>query len=82
LLEPGSALPRAALLLLPYWVIKGLRHGKYLSNLKERLGLAVSSLAAVPEGAIWIHAVSVGELLSSVSLAKRLKERTFDRDPF
>jgi 3-deoxy-D-manno-octulosonic-acid transferase len=67
----------AALLLLPYWVIKGLRHGKYLSNLKERLALAVPSLPALPAGgagAIWIHAVSVGELLSSVSLAKRLKD--------
>jgi 3-deoxy-D-manno-octulosonic-acid transferase len=67
----------AALLLIPYWVIKGLRQGKYLSNLKERLGLSVLSLPAVSAengGAIWIHAVSVGELLSSVGLAKRLKE--------
>src|SRR5258708_20954273 len=67
----------AALLLLPYWLIKGLRQGKYLSNLKERLGLSVPSQpssSAQGGGAIWIHAVSVGELLSSVSLAKRLKE--------
>lgn len=64
----------AALLLLPYWIVKGLRQGKYLSNLKERLGLAVPELPAGREGTIWIHAVSVGELLSSVKLAKRLKE--------
>src|SRR5260370_1093361 len=67
----------AALLLLPYWLIKGLRQGKYLSNLKERLGLSVPSQPsywAQGGGAIWIHAVSVGGLLSSVSLAKRLKE--------
>ncbi len=67
----------AALLLIPYWVIKGLRQGKYLSNLKERLGLSVPWLPAVSAargGAIWIHTVSVGELLSSVSLARRLKE--------
>jgi 3-deoxy-D-manno-octulosonic-acid transferase len=64
----------AALLLLPYWIVKGLRQGKYLSNLKERLGLVVPAQPAGGEGAIWIHAVSVGELLSSVSLAKRLKE--------
>ena len=30
----------AAVLLTPYWLIQGIRHGKYLSNLKERLGLA------------------------------------------
>jgi 3-deoxy-D-manno-octulosonic-acid transferase len=67
----------AALLLIPYWVIKGLRQGKYLSNLKERLGLSVPLLPAVSAargGAIWIHTVSVGELLSSVSLGRRLKE--------
>src|SRR5258705_2633963 len=67
----------AALLLLPYWLIRGLRQGKYLSNLQERLGLsfgAIDKLPAERPGAIWIHAVSVGELLSCVGLAKRLKE--------
>jgi 3-deoxy-D-manno-octulosonic-acid transferase len=67
----------AALLLLPYWLIKGLRHGKYLSNLRERLGLSFAALDKLPAdrpGAIWIHAVSVGELLSTIGLAKRLKE--------
>jgi 3-deoxy-D-manno-octulosonic-acid transferase len=67
----------AALLLLPYWLLKGLRQKKYLSNLRERLGLVTGSLDKVPaehRGAIWIHAVSVGELLSSITLAKRLKE--------
>jgi 3-deoxy-D-manno-octulosonic-acid transferase len=67
----------AALLLLPYWLVKGLQQGKYLSNLGERLGLSLGSLGKLPAdhpGAIWIHAVSVGELLSSIALAKRLKE--------
>ena len=67
----------AALLLLPYWLVKGLRQRKYLSNLRERLGLSTTSLDKLPAGgpgAIWIHAVSVGELLSSIALAKRLKE--------
>ena len=67
----------AALLLLPYWLVRGLREGKYLANLRERLGLSTASLDKLPAdrpGAIWIHAVSVGELLSSIALAKRLKE--------
>jgi 3-deoxy-D-manno-octulosonic-acid transferase len=67
----------AALLLAPYWLVKGLRDGKYLSNLRERLGLAFPTLGKLPAdrpGAIWIHTVSVGELLSSIGLAKRLKE--------
>ncbi len=66
----------AALLLLPYWLVQGVRHGKYLSNLGERLGLSFPSLRNLPldhPNAIWIHAVSVGEVLSGVSLARRLK---------
>jgi 3-deoxy-D-manno-octulosonic-acid transferase len=67
----------AALITAPYWLIQGLRHGKYLSNLRERLGFSHAALDRLPAdrpGAIWIHAVSVGEALSGVALAKRLKE--------
>ena len=66
----------AALLLTPYWVVKGLRHRKYLSNLAERLGFSFPALGKLPTervGAIWIHAVSVGEVLSGVALARQLK---------
>ena len=67
----------AALLSAPYWIMKGLRHGKYLSNLGERLGFSIpelEKLSAQRPGAIWIHAVSVGETLSGVTLAKRLRD--------
>ena len=67
----------AALIASPYWVIKGLRHGKYLSNLGERLGFSFPVLAKLPatrKDAVWVHAVSVGEALSGVALVKRLKE--------
>jgi 3-deoxy-D-manno-octulosonic-acid transferase len=72
----------AALVLAPYWLVQGLRHGKYFSNLRERLGLEYPSLAHLSdgrnrsgaEGAILLHAVSVGEVLSGVTLARRLKE--------
>jgi 3-deoxy-D-manno-octulosonic-acid transferase len=67
----------AALVTAPYWLFKGMRHGKYLANLKERLGFSMPELEKLsPEraGAIWIHAVSVGEALSGIPLAKRLKE--------
>jgi 3-deoxy-D-manno-octulosonic-acid transferase len=67
----------AALLTSPYWLIQGLRHGKYLSNLAERLGFSLSAFEKLPSnrpGAIWIHAVSVGEALSGVTLARRLKD--------
>ncbi|HEX8882764.1 MAG TPA: 3-deoxy-D-manno-octulosonic acid transferase [Candidatus Acidoferrum sp.] len=66
----------AALLLTPYWLVEGLRHGKYFFNLRERLGFSFPALAKLPAeraGAIWIHAVSVGEVLSGVPLARQLK---------
>jgi 3-deoxy-D-manno-octulosonic-acid transferase len=72
----------AALLLTPYWVIKGMTQGKYLSNLSERLGFSYPDLERLPKertGAIWLHAVSVGEALSSVALAKKLKEKYPER---
>ena len=72
----------AALLLTPFWVVQGLRHGKYFSNLGQRLGLSFPSLSKLQPnrpGAIWVHAVSVGEALSSITLARRLKETYPDR---
>lgn len=66
----------AALALTPYWLVQGLRYGKYLSNLGERLGLAYRGLQKVgaSKDAILLHAVSVGEVLSGVTLARKLKE--------
>ena len=67
----------AVIITVPYWLVQGLRHGKYLSNLGQRLGFSVPGLAKVSAdrpGAIWIHAVSVGEALAGVALAKKLKD--------
>jgi 3-deoxy-D-manno-octulosonic-acid transferase len=67
-----------AILLTPYWLVQGIRHKKYLANLKERLGLSfptLQKLAADRQRAIWLHAVSVGEVLAGVTLARQLKEQ-------
>jgi 3-deoxy-D-manno-octulosonic-acid transferase len=39
----------------------------------ERLGLLPHSLQTTGSGAIWFHAVSVGEILSIVELLRRLR---------
>lgn len=72
----------AAIALAPYWIVKGISQKKYLSNLGQRLGLSFPGLEKLPAerpGAIWLHAVSVGEALSSVALAKKLKEKYPER---
>jgi len=74
-----SLLTAAGLLLLaPYYAVQGIRRGKYWHNLRERLGKLppeVVARAEGGEGAIWIHAVSVGEVLAVVPLAQELKRR-------
>ncbi len=67
----------AALVTAPYWIVQGLRRGKYFSSLGDRLGFSARELDKLPAarpGAIWIHAVSVGEALAGITLAKRLKD--------
>src|SRR5277367_7053111 len=72
-----SALLAAGLLLsLPYWLMQMLRHGKYRAGLRERLGRPPQRQGA-PENrpAIWVHAVSVGEVLATTGLIAELKAR-------
>src|SRR5205085_11758163 len=60
---------------LPYWLIGMARAGKYRAGLKERFG-AVPSRLKLPEkgkSSIWIHAVSVGEVLAVAGLIETLK---------
>ena len=45
---------------------------KYKDDISERTG----NVAEVPEGAIWIHAVSVGEVQSASSLIRVIKNKT------
>src|SRR5580698_2676913 len=72
-----TALLAAGLLVsLPYWLMQRLRHGKYRAGLGERLGRIPQRLAAQPaRPAIWIHAVSVGEVLAVNGLATELTKR-------
>ena len=68
-------------LLSPYFLVRGLIRRKYLSNIPERLGwrfppeLRDESSPGSDEKSIWIHAVSVGEVLAVLPLAQKLKQR-------
>ena len=76
-----SLLTAAGLLLLsPYFLVRGLAERKYLSNIPERFGWKFprelhAGAGAAERKSIWIHAVSVGEVLAVLPLARELKER-------
>jgi len=71
-----SALLAASLLVsLPYWMFGKRRHGKYREGLGERLGKVPSRLQGQAQPAIWVHAVSVGEVLAVGELVEELRRR-------
>jgi tetraacyldisaccharide 4'-kinase len=60
--------------LLLYFLYRGLGNRAYWGSVAQRLGFLPGSLRQTGPGAIWLHAVSVGEILSSVELLKRLRQ--------
>src|SRR5256886_10837177 len=72
-----SALLAVVLVLgLPYWLFRTLRHSKRHIGLAERLGKVPDRLARhQSRPAIWVHAVSVGELIAVSDLITELTRR-------
>jgi 3-deoxy-D-manno-octulosonic-acid transferase len=63
----------------PWWLLQMLRHGKYRTGWGERLGKVPDRLFnRVAVNTIWIHAVSVGEVLAISSVVEELKLRLPD----
>jgi 3-deoxy-D-manno-octulosonic-acid transferase len=61
---------------LPYWLLEFSRHGKYRGGLAERLGRVPARISHQPDRqAIWIHAVSVGEVVAITGLVFELRRR-------
>lgn len=61
------------LLASPWFLYQGLRHGKYLGSVGQRLGYLPIALNVDGEPSIWIHAVSVGETLTVKALIDDLR---------
>lgn len=80
-----SALTAIAMVLLaPYFLLQGLRRGKYIGSFRERMGYLPESLGRnISEGtAIWVHAVSVGEVLASKPVVDGLRQHFPQRPIF
>jgi 3-deoxy-D-manno-octulosonic-acid transferase len=59
----------------PYLVYQALRYRKYVRSLPQRLGILPLSFNLDGDESIWIHAVSVGEVLTARALLQPLRER-------
>lgn len=59
----------------PYFLYQAIRYRKYVGSLRQRLGSLPVSLNLDGEPSIWLHAVSVGEVLAVRPLAVVLKEQ-------
>jgi 3-deoxy-D-manno-octulosonic-acid transferase len=66
-----------ALFLIPYYVLRGLSHGKTRRGIRERFGWYDRSKLAKLEGkqVFWVHAVSVGETRAAIPLIKALRKK-------
>ena len=63
-------------LTLPYWLLQMMRHGKYRAGLRQRFGAVPAALAGRGEKpAIWVHAVSVGEVVASSAVVEALRQK-------
>jgi 3-deoxy-D-manno-octulosonic-acid transferase len=71
----GLLLGVAALVGAPWFLYQAIRHRKYVGSLRQRLGMLPVSLNLDREASIWVHAVSVGEVLAVRPLIDALRDR-------
>lgn len=62
-------------LAMPYFLWKGRRTGKYTRTFRERMGGPRADLNASGRPSIWVHAVSVGEVVAARTLLPALRKR-------
>jgi len=67
----------ASLGALPYFAVKSLRTTKYRAGLRQRFGHVPQDVVSALQGArpLWLHAVSVGEVIATVPLVNALRQR-------
>ncbi len=62
-------------LTLPYWLLQMMRHGKYRAGLGQRFGSVPPALTGIEKPTIWVHAVSVGEVVASGGVVAALQQK-------
>ncbi len=72
------ALSAVLLATSPYWLLRMATTGKYREGLSRRLGRVPRALREYVKGkpVLWVHAVSVGEVLAASRLIQSLREQS------
>jgi 3-deoxy-D-manno-octulosonic-acid transferase len=60
-------------LLFVYFLLRAIRKGGYSHRFTERLGFLPHSFNRTKPNSVWLHAVSVGEVISAVPLIKHIR---------
>ena len=68
----SALLTFAAIAASPYWLYRAFNERKYFGNFTQRLGLSLPSVGQL-SASLWIHAVSVGEVLAAKPLFAALR---------
>ena len=72
----SALLALGLLLTLPWWALQMMRSGKYRAGIGERLGFVPARLRQDgTQPTIWVHAVSVGEVLALGGLIQLVREQ-------
>ena len=64
-----------AVIASPWFIYQAVRYKKYVGSLGQRMGYLPVSFNLDGDSSIWIHAVSVGEVLAARALLPDLRER-------
>ena len=70
----SALLALALIVTTPWWLLQMLRNDKYRAGLAERFGRVPDRIKQDKRPVIWMHAVSVGEVLAVSGLIRRLRE--------
>lgn len=58
----------------PWWLFEMLRHGKYRKGFMQRLGSVPDRMRSSQQPCLWVHAVSVGEVLAISEVVRKIRD--------
>lgn len=68
--------PLVLVILLPGFLLRMIRRGKYRHKFWQRFGIYSPSVRQkIGDGRVWVHAVSVGEVIIALKLIRAMRER-------